>query len=96
MDVPTLSTFLRPILNVTTVWNTGGTGDSDQHKEMNTLLKYHSLLSVFNFQAHSQEFIACFSDFERFSAHSVLDYFSLIKRIRRSHQTTIHVQAFKS
>ena len=27
MDVPTFSTFLRPILTVTTVWNTGGTGD---------------------------------------------------------------------
>ena len=27
MDVPTLSTFLRLILIVTTVWNTGETGD---------------------------------------------------------------------
>ena len=27
MDVPTLSTFLRPILTVTTVWNTGKTSE---------------------------------------------------------------------
>ena len=27
MDVPTLSTFLIPILTLTTVWNTGETGD---------------------------------------------------------------------
>ena len=27
MDVPTLSTFLSPILNVASVWNTGETGD---------------------------------------------------------------------
>ena len=27
MDIPTLSMFLRPILTVTTVWNTGETGD---------------------------------------------------------------------
>ena len=27
MDVPTLGAFLRPMFTVTTVWNTGGTGD---------------------------------------------------------------------
>ena len=27
MDVPTLSSFLRPTLTVTLVWNTGETGD---------------------------------------------------------------------
>ena len=27
MDVPTLSTFLMPILTVTSVWNTGETGN---------------------------------------------------------------------
>ena len=27
MGVPILSTFFRPILTVTTVWNTGETGD---------------------------------------------------------------------
>ena len=27
MDVHTLNTFLRPILTVTSVWNTGETGD---------------------------------------------------------------------
>ena len=27
MDVPTLNLFLRPILTVTSVWNTGETGD---------------------------------------------------------------------
>ena len=27
MDVPTLSLFLRPILTVASVWNTGETGD---------------------------------------------------------------------
>ena len=27
MDVPTLRTFLSPILNVASVWNTGETGD---------------------------------------------------------------------
>ena len=28
MDVPTLSTFLSPILTIASVWNTGETGDN--------------------------------------------------------------------
>ena len=35
MDAPTLSTFLSPILTVTTVWNTGETGDIDAIKSYN-------------------------------------------------------------
>ena len=49
MDVPTLSFFLRPILNVTSVWNTGETGDihwATKHHEISKqtiyLLKEHS------------------------------------------------------
>ena len=38
MDVPTLSLFLRPILTVTSVWNTGETGDMNWSQTAKTAM----------------------------------------------------------
>ena len=49
MDVPTLSLFLRPILTVTSVWNTRETGDIHYYEWCWAIKFEKKLLSKQNF-----------------------------------------------
>ena len=56
MDVPTLYWVLRPILTVTTVWNTGETGDIT---DVNTM-QFKNVCSAYTFLQNVNPSLSCF------------------------------------